>query len=192
MWKRHWLVLQAPSHLEGWRTEYLWKIRRRIKLASRRQRLTANMIYLWGRRPSTRGGSTHRCQFPILDFKNRHYYRWISRQSMHQCWVTIQVNLIAAEEVCASILSSEIYNIIKHRLDHLDHIDHQDHIDNLDHLDYGDHREWPPGEPGPTWQHWQSWPPWLRKPLRPPRPSGQLWPMEPLCQPWLIKDLWRR
>ena len=54
---------------------------------------------------------------------------------MHQCWVTIQINLIATEEVCASILSSEIYNIIlklKHRLDHLDHIDHQDH---------GDHRE---------------------------------------------------
>ena len=63
---------------------------------------------------------------------------------MHQCWVTIQINLIAAEEVCASILSSEIYNIIlklKHRLDHLDHIDHQGHIHNLDHLDHGDHRE---------------------------------------------------
>ena len=175
MWKRHWLVLQAPSHLEGWRTEYLWKIRIRIKLASGRQRLTANMIYLWGRTPSTRGGSTHRCQFPILDFKNRNYYRWISRQSMHQCWVTIQINLIAAEEVCASILSSEIYNIIlklKHRLDHLDHIDHQGHIHNLDHLDHGDHREWPPGQPGPTWQHWPSWPPWLGRPLRPPRPSG--------------------
>ena len=78
---------------------------------------------------------------------------------MHQCWVTIKMNLIVAEEVCASILSSEIYNIIlklKHRLDHLDH---------------GDHREWPPGQPGPTWQHWPSWPPWLGRPLRPPRPS---------------------